>query len=53
MSLQTPPSSTPVLGRLSPRDQFLRASNMFDHLGVFKPFCSKIIWASIFEGSDS
>ena len=48
MSLQTPPSSTPVLGRPSAKDQILRASNMFGHAGTFKPFCSKTIWTSVF-----
>jgi len=48
MSLQTPPSNVPNLGQPSPKDQFMRASNMFGQTDAFKPMCSKTLWISVF-----
>jgi hypothetical protein len=48
MSLQLPPAHAPCLGRPSPQDQLLRASNIFGQTGEFKPSCSKDISIGIF-----
>ena len=48
MSLQTPPSTTPSLGVLTPKEQFTRALNLCSYSDTVLPRCIKEITIGIF-----